>query len=181
LRIIMKKTSTLSFFVLCSIVLSSCHSHITQKRESAHEPTASARVQRRPPESASFRAAAQRAASASPSSPIMLAKADRLETSEFSRVMEKGGSFHSPLFIINFLPSPSFKFSPASPKKTFKTAVSRNRTRRRIYAAVREIVSKNRIKPNLVIIVPKKKIDDLDHAALVSTIADLFVKARLTS
>lgn len=111
----------------------------------------------------------------------MLSKARRLSTREFAKIMETGREARSPLFIIRFLPSRTFKLSPAAPKKLFPTAVSRNRARRRIYAAVREIVSKRKAWPNIIVIIVKNKFDGLGRAGLVGDLEGLFVKAGLVA
>jgi ribonuclease P protein component len=109
----------------------------------------------------------------------MLSKANRLSVKEFDLVVKTGREVCSPLFIIKYVPASNFKFSPTAPKKIFKTAVARNRTRRMIYAAVREIVYKKNIKPNTIVLIVKKDIKDIDSSRLISVIRELFVQAHL--
>lgn len=109
----------------------------------------------------------------------MLSKGRRLSTKEFDLVVKTGREIYSPFFTVKYIPASSFKFSPAAPKKTFKTAVSRNRTRRRIYAAVREIISPKKTNPNMIVLIVKKDITEIDSPHLVRALQELFVQARL--
>jgi ribonuclease P protein component len=109
----------------------------------------------------------------------MLSKKNRLLTKEFDLVIKTGRETYSPFFSMKCTPAGTLKFSSVAPKKTFKTAVSRNRVRRRIYAAVREILSLKKIKPSHVVLMVKKDIKDIDSPRLVSVLTDLFVQARL--
>jgi ribonuclease P protein component len=109
----------------------------------------------------------------------MLSKANRLSAKEFNLVVKTGREVYSPIFTIKYVPASDFKFSPSAPKKIFKTAVSRNRVRRRIYAAVRKIISKKNIKPNMIVLIVKKDIKDIDHFHLVGATEELFVQARI--
>src|ERR1017187_9526958 len=109
----------------------------------------------------------------------MLSKANRLSVKEFDLVVKTGRELYSPLFTLKYIGANNFKFSPTAPKKTFKTAVSRNRVRRRIYAAVREVLSSKKIKPNHIVLIVKKDIADIDSQRLVRATTDLFVQARL--
>ena len=109
----------------------------------------------------------------------MLPKHRRLSTREFAFVVDNGLETHSPLFVVKHIPADSFKFSPTAPKKIFKTAISRNNIRRRIYAAVREIASTNNVKPHFVVLIVKKDIPDLDSLRLARVLNDLFVQAHL--
>jgi ribonuclease P protein component len=109
----------------------------------------------------------------------MLPKANRLSSKEFDLVVKTGREICSPLFTIKYILSGVFKFSSAAPKKTFKTAVSRNRTRRIVYDAMRGILSLKEIKPSYIVLIVKKDIKDIDSQHLVRTLQDLFVQARL--
>jgi ribonuclease P protein component len=109
----------------------------------------------------------------------MLSKTHRLSTKEFDLVVKTGRETYSPFFSIKYIPSSDFKLSSAAPKKIFKTAVSRNRTRRRIYAAVHEILSLKNIRPSHVVLIVIKDIKDIDSPRLVRITQDLFVLAGL--
>jgi ribonuclease P protein component len=98
---------------------------------------------------------------------------------EFDLVVKTGRELYSPAFTIKYIGASIFKFSPTAPKKIFKTAVSRNRVRRRIYAAVREIISQTKTKPNMIVLIVKKDIKDITSQRLVMVLQDLFVQAHL--
>jgi len=109
----------------------------------------------------------------------MLSKANRLSIREFDLVIKTGREVYSPFFTVKFSPSKEFKFAPTAPKKTFKTAVSRNRVRRRIYAAVRKVAPLEREKQNHIVLIVKKDIADISADELARMIESLFVRARL--
>jgi len=109
----------------------------------------------------------------------MLSKANRLSIKEFDLVVKTGREVHSPFFSMRYVPGDALKFSPTAPKKTFKTAVERNRTRRRIYGAARTIFKAKKIKTSLIVLIIKKDISDIDSPSLVRMLDDLFVQARL--
>jgi ribonuclease P protein component len=110
----------------------------------------------------------------------MLPKAARLSVKEFDLVIKEGREAHSPFFSIKYAPAGKLKISATAPKKTFKTAVSRNRTRRRIYASVRQAFPLANIEPQSIVIIVKKDISEIDSASLARMIRELFVQARLT-
>ena len=67
----------------------------------------------------------------------MLPRPKRLSTALFKGVIGEGRSLHSPLFVIRVLKlSGPSRFSVSVPKKIAKTAVLRNKIRRRIYSAL---------------------------------------------
>ena len=109
----------------------------------------------------------------------MLSKQNRLSTREFAFVIDKGKEIRSPFFTIKYVEADCFKFSPVAPKKTFKTAVLRNQTRRRVYAAAREIFCTKQVKQHMIALIVKKDIREIDSPRLVHELVGLFVKARL--
>jgi len=109
----------------------------------------------------------------------MLPKADRLSKKEFDLVIKTGREAVSPFFSLKYIPETRFKFSSVAPKKTFKTAVSRNNTRRRIYSIMRHIARTKKIKPSFSILVVKKDIKSLDSIHITASIDRLFVQAGL--
>ena len=109
----------------------------------------------------------------------MLSKLDRLSVKEFDVVIKTGREAYSPFFTVKYALSSKFKFSPTAPKRTFETAVSRNRTRRRIYGAVRRVIASKRPKPNHVVLIIKKDISGITSQYLTNMINDLFVQARI--
>jgi ribonuclease P protein component len=109
----------------------------------------------------------------------MLSKANRLSVKEFDLVVKTGRELYSPVFTLKYIGANNLKFSPTAPKKIFKTAVLRNRVRRRIYAAVREIISERKINPSMIVLIIKKDIAEIDSPRLVRILRDLFVQAHL--
>jgi ribonuclease P protein component len=109
----------------------------------------------------------------------MLAKTNRLTTREFALVIGTGRELHSPFFSIKSIPGETFKFGQVASKKIWKTAVSRNRVRRRVYAAVRSVISGKKVKPVHCIIFVKRNLDAVEPAQLSIIINELFVNARL--
>ena len=67
----------------------------------------------------------------------MLAKKERLSREAFSRFFVAGKRHHTTLFQIIYTPHPTFHASVVVSKKIAKTAVLRNKLRRRIYDIVR--------------------------------------------
>lgn len=64
-------------------------------------------------------------------------------------------------------------------KKVYKSAVKRNRIRRRLYEAVRHRLPKIVGPVEIVITVYKPELIDVPHAEIESTIDDMFSKAEL--
>lgn len=80
----------------------------------------------------------------------MLPKKQRLSTKEFQAVFSSGQSFHGKFFMMKCLPSKVARFSFVISKKIKKTAVERNKFRRRGYATIAPFVKtflNNRNKP----------------------------------
>ncbi|MDE1940895.1 MAG: ribonuclease P protein component [Patescibacteria group bacterium] len=111
----------------------------------------------------------------------MLPRSRRLRTSELNVVMQKGRAFHSSFFILRVLlgvPDGYFKLSAVAPQKIFKSAVARNKERRRIYEAVRPLVAD--AAPNAhAMLIAKKPEEEAAFDAIKADIRSLFVKAGL--
>lgn len=109
----------------------------------------------------------------------MLKKSKRLSTEEFNLVLEKGRVVHSPFFTIRVLGGmEAFKISVVSPKKIYKTAVSRNRSRRVIYAILASFLDKFK-SSSYILIFPKTNILDMDHMDLMKNLEQSLAKAGL--
>lgn len=109
----------------------------------------------------------------------MLPKATRLSTREFDLVARTGQVSFVPTLNIKHIPSDKLKISVSTPKKTFKTAVSRNRTRRRVYAAARTVVRQSKVRPSMIIITVKADVSDKSGLGLADTVSNLFVRSGL--
>ena len=107
----------------------------------------------------------------------MLKSSQRLSTAGFEAVIEKGRAVHSPLFLLRVLRNGSgTHISAIAPKKVAKTAVSRNKIRRRIYSALKSLY------PSLAggtqaIVSAKTASTKESIAALTDELKGLFVKA----
>jgi ribonuclease P protein component len=65
----------------------------------------------------------------------MLKKKERLDRVTFNRFFSVGKRFHSPSLMLIYAPFEAFHASAVAPKKLARTAVLRNKFRRRIYDA----------------------------------------------
>lgn len=90
-----------------------------------------------------------------------------------------GRAFHSPFFMMRAAPGDgTTRIAAATPSKVAKTAVMRNRLRRRTYAAVRMLSPK--MKDGFrVILLAKAPLIEARPDALLRDIEALFVKAGL--
>lgn len=109
----------------------------------------------------------------------MLSRSQRLSVEQFNSVMEKGKIFHSSLFLARILSNQiDTRISTVTPKKVSKTAVGRNKIRRKMYEAVRNF--KDSIPPgSYIIIFAKPTIIKSKQIDIVTDIKTLFVKAGL--
>lgn len=111
----------------------------------------------------------------------MLRRSHKLSVEQFNTVMEKGRVAHSPLFLVRIARDQSdTRIAAVGPVKFLKTAVSRNRVRRKIYEAVR-IFKGGMIHGVHVIIIAKPTILQSTQAEISADIKDLFVKSKLLS
>ncbi len=110
----------------------------------------------------------------------MLNKSSRLTTKEFLETMKDGKVVHSAFFIARIQsPTPSLKVSAVAPVKIAKTAVLRNKTRRRIYDAARPLLAEASSKAHVLLIAKAPLLQNDDAAALAAEVRDVFVKAGL--
>ncbi|MDP2643224.1 MAG: ribonuclease P protein component [Candidatus Peregrinibacteria bacterium] len=91
----------------------------------------------------------------------MIAKKFKIPKKHIALILQKGESFDSKLFVIRFWENkigfPRFRIIVST--KFAKKAVDRNKTRRRIYEALRLIVKENStLRPLDIILIPKKQI-----------------------
>ncbi len=93
--------------------------------------------------------------------------------------MEKGRVSHSSLFLIRAVSGrDDIRIAAVTPQKVFKTAVLRNRVRRRMYEAIRFIAMN--IKPGTqVIVFAKAAASDKKPIELGADMKNLFVKAGI--
>lgn len=112
--------------------------------------------------------------------------ANRRLTTEFFEETIAGRSFHSPLVSIKVILSSKIsghasqksRFAVSASKKYFKTAVSRNNARRKVYSAVASLLS--HINDGFfVVILIKPEALKLKQPELRSTIGNIFDKAGI--
>ncbi len=114
----------------------------------------------------------------------MLAKKRRVKTKEFNSAFSaiSTKSYVSPLFSIKIVPGAKTAektlFSCVVSKKVAKTAVLRNKTRRRVYEAIKK--SLPNIKNGYICLVfVKKEVIDADFSTLEKNINELMKKAGI--
>ena len=109
----------------------------------------------------------------------MLSSSTRLTTRLFKETIEKGRIFHSPFFIVRVVKSQGLsRFSVSAPKKVAKTAVERNKIRRRVYSALRHVYPKVQSGFHGIFIA-KSAVVKSSFTELSSDISSLFVKIGL--
>jgi ribonuclease P protein component len=93
--------------------------------------------------------------------------------------MEKGRVIHSPLFLVRVLNGQlGVRIAAVAPKKAMKTAVERNKMRRRIYIAVSTF--KNMITPGVHAIVFAKPVTTTaSQENIITDLKELFVKSGI--
>src|SRR5690606_11148871 len=109
----------------------------------------------------------------------MLSKTKRLSRKMFTQVMEKGQVFHCPFFLLRVgLGDGPTRFGVSVPKKVAKTAVSRNKLRRRVYSAIGRMYN-SVDSDRLVVVVVKVDTKNLDYGTLASELEKIFVKSGI--
>jgi ribonuclease P protein component len=109
----------------------------------------------------------------------MLPRSQRISKEVFKETQTKGLIFHSPLFFLKCSNTDSgSRFAVVISKKIAKTAVIRNRVKRRIYSIVKDLIPRFVIKRSVVITI-KKNIEDISHDVLKKEIEYAFVKSGL--
>ncbi len=112
--------------------------------------------------------------------------ANRRLTTEFFEETIAGRSFHSPLLSIKVILSSKIsenlskksRFAVAASKKYFKTAISRNNARRRVYATISSLLS-HIADGFFVVILIKPEALKLKPAELRSAVGTIFDKAGI--
>ena len=109
----------------------------------------------------------------------MLKKNSRIEKKDVIKVIKEGVAYHSPSFLLKVLKNPlkTTLFAVIVSKKIAKTAVSRNKNKRR----VREIIKKetNKIKKgNFYIIMLKKDLKETAFGDVQNELKVLFTKLK---
>lgn len=100
------------------------------------------------------------------------------------RLYKSGASVRSGALVLRYARNPrrsSYRTAVVVSRKVSKSAVVRNRIRRRIYEVVR-ILSSNFIEPcDLLVLVYDEKIAAVPHQTLLAEVRELMRKAKLAS
>lgn len=107
----------------------------------------------------------------------MLPKKKRLTTKEFSHFFSSGKRIHGAYLQLIYTPSPVFHAAAVAGKKVAKTAVGRNKLRRRLYAVLYRI-SRARELTGVYILIAKPGATKADFRALATEIEELVGKAQ---
>lgn len=109
----------------------------------------------------------------------MFIKAERLNRTKFTEFFKRGRRFQSPALTLVYTPNISFQISIVVGKKVSKSAVERNRTRRRLYASVARFKEENAIAEGVCIVIAKPQAGALTRADLAKECAQTLCLAYL--
>ena len=109
----------------------------------------------------------------------MLPRSERISTKLFKEVIQKGAIHHSDFLILRSQKTLSLsRFGISVPKKVAKTAVLRNKIKRRLYLIIKSLKPRISIPTNTIIIVKS----GLEKANLKQTheeVVKIFVKSGI--
>ena len=112
----------------------------------------------------------------------MIPKKTRINREIFEKVMKKGGFLNSGLFSLRFLKNPekTTSFGVVVAKKIAKTAILRNKIRRRAYSVLRRVV-KNPLagQAYFIILFGKKGVEKATFSETESGVLDVLKKAKI--
>ncbi len=107
----------------------------------------------------------------------MLPKEKRLNKALFKKVIDKGKSLNSKVFIVRFVKDNSLlKFAVSVSKKVSKKAVIRNKIRRRVYTAINSFKTLISKENGNVLFIVKSDILELKTEDIKPYIKEIFVK-----
>lgn len=105
----------------------------------------------------------------------MLKKKERLDTVTFNRFFSIGKRYHSPLVMVIYAPLTEFRASAVAPKKLARTAVLRNKFRRRVYD-VFDRLQKEKAFTGVFICIAKEGAPQASYDVLKSELSELIRK-----
>lgn len=109
----------------------------------------------------------------------MLSSNKRLSTTLFKEVILGGSAFHGTFSVIRVKNSQDLsRFGISVPKKVAKTAVLRNKVRRRVYSVIKKL-EKRLVSGKNVVIVMKSGSEKADFKQLAEETEKVFVKSGL--
>ncbi len=100
----------------------------------------------------------------------MLKKESKLTANDLLKLKKEGKRVYSTLFSVTWSPAETNRFAVHVPKKVYKTAVDRNRCRRRVYSVLEDISPKTTGYYELFV---KSKLNTLEYESLVKEIKSL--------
>lgn len=107
----------------------------------------------------------------------MLSRSQRLSGEQLEEVLKKGKVIHTPFFWIRLYKQPGIaRVAVLSPQKLLKTAVLRNRFRRKIYEIIGSF-KKEMAKDYHLVVCMKEPILKADKDAMQEKTREIFVKA----
>lgn len=101
----------------------------------------------------------------------MLSRSERLNRTQFSKFFASGRRIHTPNLTLVYSPLTSFLSSVVVGKKVAKLAHERNKIRRRVYVALREVKKSLDLKGALIVIT-KPSIKGVSKKDFIKTIAE---------
>jgi ribonuclease P protein component len=104
----------------------------------------------------------------------MLAKKKRLTRALFKPLLAARDNRHSPHFWLKAAPDEAFRLGVSVSKKVAKSAVVRNRVRRRVYSAISRLEASP--SPALYLVVAKNGAEKMEGAELLRELEGLFKK-----
>lgn len=107
----------------------------------------------------------------------MFKKTERLNRTAFTEFFKTGRRFQSPSLTLVYVPTVPFKTAVVVGKKVSKLAVTRNRTRRRLYATTARFTDENGITTGVCILIAKPSAAVATRASLAAETADLLALA----
>jgi ribonuclease P protein component len=109
----------------------------------------------------------------------MFKKTERLNRTHFAEFFKTGRRFNSPALTLVYRPQVPFKAAVVVGKKVSKSAVDRNRTRRRLYAAAARFRDQYVVTTGVCIVIAKPSAGQLPRMALAAELHDLLALAYL--
>ncbi len=107
----------------------------------------------------------------------MLSKAERLTVHDI-QALSQGKSVFTTLISMRYIPTVTTKVSVTVSKKVAKTAVSRNRIRRRLYTATAPLLPLIK-KPSYILLMPKAECATIPFETLKNEVKNIYIKAGL--
>lgn len=104
----------------------------------------------------------------------MLPKKSRIERKSFKKILDSRKYLNSTHFTLRFSDYSENKAAVSVSKKVSKSAVVRNRIRRRVYSVLKDILPS--LRPGLYLVVAKSGAEKVEGEKLTSELAQLFQK-----